>query len=145
MKTCPLCGHQNPDENKFCTYCGNALNAEADPNKDPDAAIVEVKAEEKPTEDVKPAPSQEAPQPQNAADSGWKVADTYAIIALATAIDGLPVVPIVFGYLGRESKRLPGLAKAGLIVGIIGTSLWALYITLALILIPLGLWPWTNV
>jgi uncharacterized membrane protein YvbJ len=35
MKTCPLCGHQNPDENKFCTYCGNALNAEADPNKDP--------------------------------------------------------------------------------------------------------------
>jgi hypothetical protein len=47
------------DENKFCNYCGTALSAEADPNKDPE--VVEVKAEDKP----EPEPA----QPQNDAKS----------------------------------------------------------------------------
>jgi hypothetical protein len=136
MKTCPLCGRQNADENKFCNYCGTALSAEADPNKDPE--VVEVKAEDKPEPE---APKAEETTPQESkpeenptptatpAHEGWSSADTFAIVSIACAAELIPVAGIVFGYLGLPSKRLHGLANAGFILSIIVTASWAIYIT----------------
>jgi|GEM_PF-6464271 hypothetical protein len=137
MKTCPLCGRQNPDDNKFCNYCGTALSAEADPNKDPE--VVEVKAEDKPApEPAQPqndAESTSAPKAEPVSDKGdWTSADTFAIVSIACAAEALPVVGIVFGYLGLKSKRLSGLAKAGLILSIVVTTIWAIYLITAIAL-----------
>jgi len=121
MKLCPLCGHQNKDEDKYCAYCGTKIE--------------DVASQAKPAAEVKP--TVEA-QPVKTDSNPWVAADTFAIIGFAGALGSagtLAIVALVFSILGLRSKRLHGMAVAGLVLSIIGIVFYALYF---FILLSLG-------
>lgn len=141
MKTCPLCGKQNPDQNKFCSYCGTELS-EPDADKtlpsldedDQDQPIIEVPSSNKDANQSDEAKIQTPEEKENlpnlpeemkgesaAANSNpWRSCDTFAIIGMGLAVAGSPLPGLIFAILGLKSHRLHGLAVAGLVISIIG-------------------------
>jgi hypothetical protein len=121
---CSNCGTQNQEGNAFCAKCGAGLNQPASPSGTP----------------AQPA----APGlPQAQRTSGMATASL--ILGIASFFLNILLIPsilaIVFGIMARNQiKRDPGLggagmAKAGLICGIIAAVLWILFIILYFIFI----------
>lgn len=129
---CPNCGTNAPDGAKACPNCGTFLNAQ------PEAPVY-----------------QEAPAQQpiyNAAPVSTVVYNTtqilvFGILALALA-GSTGIVGIIFGILTKKKVNeylglggtLTGkakvgsiLGKVGLILGIVMTVFWAIYITVIII------------
>lgn len=129
---CPNCGTNAPDGAKACPNCGTFLNAQ------PEAPVY-----------------QEAPAQQpiyNAAPVSTVVYNTtqilvFGILALALA-GSTGIVGIIFGILTKKKVneylglggQLTGkakvgsiLGKVGLILGIVMTVFWAIYITVIII------------
>ena len=111
---CSQCGEKNPDDSKFCSKCGAALVAAAEPA--PEAAYT-------------PPPS---------AAAGGKRTSGMSIAALILGILGiisfwpLSILAIIFGAIGISqinkdpSLKGKGMAMAGLVMGIVAIAVWIL-------------------
>ncbi len=113
---CSQCGEKNPDDGKFCSKCGEALVATKAP-KAPAAA------------------PEAAPAPRAAAGektSGMAIAALVMGIAAFVVFGPLAVLAIIFGAIGiSQANKDPslkgkGMAKAGLVLGIIAVAGWVI-------------------
>jgi hypothetical protein len=132
MKLCPLCGHQNKDEDKYCAYCGTKLE--------------DVAPQAKPQPVVETQPTIET-QPAKADSNPWVAADTFAIIGFAAAIAGvgaLGIPSLIFSILGLKSKRLHGMAVAGLVLSIIGMVFFTIYVIILLSIGAANIFPYLS-
>jgi hypothetical protein len=111
---CSQCGEKNPDDSKFCSKCGAALVAAAEP-----------------------APAAAYTPPPSAA-AGGKRTSGMSIAALILGILGiisfwpLSILAIIFGAIGISqinkdpSLKGKGMAMAGLVMGIVAIAVWIL-------------------
>jgi hypothetical protein len=116
---CSNCGTQNQEGNAFCAKCGTGLNQAATPGGAP----------------VQPAATGLPPAQRT---SGMATASL--ILGIASFFLNILLIPsilaIVFGVMAlNQIRRDPGLggagmAKAGIICGIVAAVLWILFIVL---------------
>ncbi|HVE76416.1 MAG TPA: DUF4190 domain-containing protein [Actinomycetota bacterium] len=147
MKVCNNCGSESPDSARVCANCNAVLpteNYRAEP-------VVETPAQTQ-------APSPERSQGPFAQDPAQPVVypgpqvtvlttDGQAVAALICGILGLFACPLVLSIvaiiLGKQSSKSirasggaldgEGMAKTGLILGIIGTAFWGLFLVFFLL------------
>lgn len=127
MKTCPLCGKINKDDAKFCVYCGTDISNEVDESK-----IIEAESSMKEEEPLVPTSfgtnedKIDTPNGPKADPNGWQSEDTMAILGMAFGGCALPLPGLIFAIRGLKSKRLHGLAVAGVVVNSIFAGLYVI-------------------
>lgn len=145
---CGKCGTQLSDDSKFCSKCGAPVEAPVE------APVYEVP--------VVPETPAVDPEQEKLKNEASKSALIWGILSLAFAIEGIIVsfLGIIFactafkkadwfqhlnsGVLEGKAKVGRGLAKAGLIVGIIMTVFWALYFLLIIVGVAVGIGEFTS-
>ena len=131
MNFCPQCGTKIVASWNVCPNCGHNLKSEL-VNQQPtyDRIPKETYSQQKPPYQVRQY------QPYN---SRQRSNNTNGIVALIFGLLGLfgvipvigSIIGIVLGAVGKNKDDDPRMAKAGLIIGIIGIVIWiALYIWL---------------
>ncbi len=151
---CGNCGTQLSDDSKFCGKCGTPVEA---PVVTP---VAEPAPAETPVETAVEAPVATPvvdPEQEQLKNEASKSALIWGILSLAFAIEGFIVsfLGIIFactafkkadwftylnnGVLEGKAKVGRGLAKAGLIVGIIMTVFWAFYLLLIIVGVAAGI------
>lgn len=131
MKVCSRCGRSYEDADRFCQFCGIALD-DAPPAPTVTAAAL---ASSVPVSTMMSQPvSMTAPQttpltttPTNPATQKW---NALAVLSLITALFGLTVVAIPLGHVAlsqihRLRQKGRGLAIAGLIIGYVVFTFWS--------------------
>lgn len=128
MAFCNNCGTQVQDGAPFCPNCGAPISAPAQPQPTPVTSYQPVAA---------PAP---APAPAQSGDNSTQIL-IFGILALVLAEFGIP--GLIFGIITKKKvaeylasgHELTGkakvgsiLGKVGLILGIVLTVFWAIYI-----------------
>lgn len=138
---CVNCGAQLSDDSKFCGKCGAPVAAPAEVPVETVAEPVKAAAEAAAVD----------PEQEKLKGEASKSALIWGILSLAFAIEGVIVsfLGIIFactafkkadwytylnnGVLDGKAKVGRGLAKAGLIVGIIMTVFWVFYFFIIII------------
>ncbi len=148
MKVCNNCGTESPDGARVCANCSAILpteNYRAEPVHETPTQI------QSPSPDGNQGSSSQAPA-QPVMYPGPQVivhtTDGQAVGALICGILGLFACPLVLSIvaivLGKQSSKAirasggalegEGVAKAGLILGIIGTVFWGLFLVFFLLI-----------
>ncbi len=143
---CRNCGVENPNEAKYCTYCGAELtppqpvNVQADiPNPNiPDPNVA-------PNQNFgqgyqQPPYGYQAPiQPPKPQHSGMAIASLIlGIVSLLCCAVITGPLGVIFGIIDKSKGNKSGCATAGIICGAIGFVLWLILIIFNIILIATG-------
>ena len=142
LNFCPYCGTKIEGELRFCPFCGNVLQTEqviSTPQQQPISSHQSI-----PSYDQYPSQTPIIIHPTNKSN-------TLGIVALVFSLLGLLILPIIgsivaiiTGSAGRNKDYSPGLATAGLVIGIIGLICWVIGIVfIVLFMIPIfsGIYP----
>jgi hypothetical protein len=122
LNYCPSCGTQIEGEWNACPYCGHDLNSEKETQiPDPEPAL---------SPPINPQTHQ-SPQP---VVFHRKKNNNFGIAALIVGLLGFFLIPfmgsiiaIIVGATGLKHDDEPSMAKAGLIIGIVGILCWAAF------------------
>lgn len=124
LNFCPNCGTKIEGALRICPFCGDALQTEqaiATPQQPPVPSYQSI-----PSYNQYPSQTPIVAHPT-------KKSNALGIVALVFSLLGLLILPIVgsivaiiTGAVGRNKDYSPGLATAGLVIGIIGLICWVI-------------------
>ena len=139
---CPNCGSKIEGELRICPFCGDALQTEQVVSTPQQPSIPSYLSVSSYNQYSSQTPTTIHPTKKN---------NALGIVALVFSLLGLIILPIVgsivaiiTGSVGRSKDYSPGLAIAGLVIGIIGLIFWVIGITfVVLFMLPLfsGMYP----
>jgi lipopolysaccharide export LptBFGC system permease protein LptF len=127
LNFCPNCGTKIEGELRICPFCGDALQTEQ---------VVSIPQQQSIPSYLSIPSYNQYPSQTPIMIHPTKKSNALGIVALVFSLLGLLILPIVgsivaiiTGSIGRSKDNSPGLATAGLVIGIIGLIFWVIGIT----------------